>query len=331
MAVKLYLHIGHLYGSSGHIEALLCANRDVLKARGYGVCDSQLLLSGKPGSSAFFSPYLDSDPSSPSLSAVFRNLRALADAQGLQAVVLSAPNLAVPGGAKFVAALRDYFDCKLLYYFKRQDDLVVDWWMQGDFKTGEGLNAYINRLVTTHPRCHYRNALEEYLDLFGHDRMRVQFLWHKVLKGKTLAQDFWHALGLDAEGFIDAPEPAPLVSSYLGAALKESPYLFEGSDDEELIDFIRSYVEGDPVHKVNPLDVEPRRAIMQHFQPENRWLKETFFADVKMPGWNAVTDTDDRLYDVSPAGMTEIINIQLAMLKELQQDVSRIKKRMGLK
>lgn len=330
--MKLYLHIGHIHGSSGHIGALLTANRAALRARGYGVCDEQLTFSDAPGSAGFFAPYLDgSAPVEDRLEPAFRTLKERAGAEGLKAVVIHAPNLAVMGGAKLVAAAKHHFDVRILYYFKRQEELVLDWWLDGVFKTGQGLNAYIEELVATHPRKHYRDALEEFLEVFGVEAMRVQLLWFKVLEGGALPSDFWHALETDAEGLEVVKEPAPLVSSYLATALKESPYLFAGEDDEDLIDFIRSHAVADPVHKISPLDVEPRRKVMEHFQPENRWIKVNFFADVEMPGWNAVPDSDDRLYDVTLSGITEAINLSFAMLKDLSTDITRIKKRMGLK
>jgi hypothetical protein len=332
MAIRLYLHIGHIHGSSAHIGALLSANREALLARGYGVCDEELAFGQAVGSAAFFEPYLNGQaPTVETLAQAFANLKVLADKAGLKAVIIHAPNLATPEGARLTAELRQYFDVRVIYYFKRQEELVVAWWMAGVFKTGLGLNAYVDEIISSHPRRHYRDALEAYLDTFGADAMRVQLLWFKVLEGGNLPADLWCALEVDPSGLEVVPEPAPLVSSYLATALKESPYLFAGEDDEELLDFIRSYAEADAVAKINPLDVEPRRRVMEHFQPENRWIKMTFFADVDMPGWNAVPDSDDRPNDVTLAGITEAINLSFSMLKELSEDVTRIKKKMGLK
>lgn len=332
MAIKLYLYVGHTHASSGHVSALLAANRAALLARGYGIADPQLLLEGEPGSAAFFEPALHAgQPDSATYDAAFKALAASAKAKGLEAVIISAPNLAVPGGATLLAGLQAHFDVRVIYYFKRQEHLIVDWWLAGAFKSGIGLNAYIDEIVEQHPRRHYRDALEEFLNTFGADAMRVQLLWFKVLEGECLERDLWHALDLNPDDFEVVPEPAPVVSSYLANALKESPYLFADENDEELIDFIRSYAVGEPTHKINPLDVAPRRRIMEHFQPENRWIKITFFADVEMAGWNAVPDSDDRHPDVTLSGITEAINVNLAMLKELSEDVARIKRRMGLK
>ena len=332
MAIKLYLHIGHIHASSDHVRVLLAANRAALLARGYGIADAKLQLDGEPGSAAFFERALQADtPDIAAYDAAFGALAASAKSKGLKAVIVSAPNLAVPGGAALVAGLRAHFEVRVLYYFKRQEHLVVDWWLAGAFKTGIGLNAYIDEIIERHPRRHYRDALEEFLNTFGAEAMRVQLLWFKVLKGECLERDLWYALDLEPDDFEVVPEPAPLVSSYLATALKESPYLFADEDDQELIDFIRSYAAGEPKHKINPLDVAPRRRIMEHFQPENRWIKVTFFADVEMAGWNAVPDSDDRSYDVTLSGITEAINVNLSMLKDLREDVARIKRRMGLK
>jgi hypothetical protein len=332
MAIRLYLHIGHIHGSSAHIGALLSANRQALLERGYGVCDQELAFGQTVGSDAFFEPCLNSPQTSgEAIEQAFAGLKTRAEKADLKAVIIHAPNLGTPEGARLVAAAKQYFDVRIIYYFRRQEELVVDRWMDGVFKTGLGLNAYIDEIISSHPRRYYRDALEAYLEVFGADAMRVQLLWFKVLEGGNLPDDFWHALELDPGGLEVVREPAPLVSSYLATALKESPYLFAGEDDEELLDFIRSYAKADAVTKISPLDVEPRRQVMEHFQPENRWIKMTFFADVDMPGWNAVPDSDDRPDDVTLAGITEAINLSFSMLKELSTDIARVKKKMGLK
>ena len=338
MAITLYLHVGNPLADAGHIASLLAANREHLQVLGYGVCDSQMKIatarSAPEGPDAYLAARLaayEMEEGESSLPDLFAALRTQAERLSLKAVVLSAPSLCQPLGAEMMAAAQAHFDCRILYYFNRQDDYLVAAWMAGVFKKGIGLHAYINQQLAAPGRELYRAAIAAYHEQFGGEAMRVQLLWKKVLAGGNLSADFWKALDLDGADLPHTAVAAPVVSADLAGALKESPYLFADEGDHALTSFIAACQQGAGAVKANPLDNDLRRRIMQHYQPENRWIKTTFFADTAMPGWNAVPDSDDRNHDVTITGVTEMLNLNLALLKDLREDVDLIKKKMGLK
>ncbi|WP_262690635.1 hypothetical protein [Kordiimonas aestuarii] len=325
MAIRLYLHIGQPQAETGHILALLADNAAHLRRQGYGV------VTVDPPKGAGSLPSLITEERRADVAAFFSALKTKAEHENLEAVVLSLPGLCHVRAAGLLATARGHFDCRVVYYFHRQDDHLVAAWAAGQYMTGIGLAAYIEQHLASAGRRLYRDVLEAYLEHFSAANMRVRLIWAPVLEQRSLSQDFWRTLDLGDVGLPDTPVAPPEISPDLAEILGESPYLFAGTDDHEMTDFITSLRMSGGVAKANPLDIDVRRKIMQHYQPENRWIKQTFFADVHMAGWNAVPDSDDRSQDVTMGGIAEAINLNLAMLKDLQQDVGRIKRKMGLK
>lgn len=341
MTITLYLYIGHETCGSDLIRQALTENRTALAAKGIGLCSVSMGLLGRKDAVTFPDAYfadqleglkagrkVDLDP-------VFQKLSIKARDQKLKAVVLAANSLNAAEMAGLMDAARAHFDCKILYYFARQDDWLLETWRQGLFKTGVGLHAFVDQFLRAPTKGIYRDTLSAYAEVFGAENMRVRLAWPKVLEGGHIVADFWHAIGVGPEFQPVLPEESAALTDEMRNALKESPYLFKNVEDPDLTDFISSlHVTGGDMQG-HPLDDEKRRAIMEHFKPENHWIKHTFLKDFAMPGWNSVPKrqgpepiSND---PVTVAGVTEAMNLNFALLKELREDIAKIKKNMGLK
>ncbi len=341
MTTTLYLYIGLDACGSGLIRQALAENHAALSAEGIGLCSASIALVGRKDAvtfpDAFFAGKLEDLKAGRTvdLSTEFQLLSAKAEAQKLKAVILAADSLNADGMAGMMKAAKAYFDCKVIYYFARQDDWLVETWRRGLFKTGMGLRVFVGQSLAASAKGIYRDTLSAYMDVFGASSMRVRLAWPKVLEGGHIVPDFWHAIGVQHTMPAVLPEEDTSVTDELRNALKESPYLFKNAQDHELTDFISSLhvTRGTPQN--HPLDDETRREIMEHFKAENHWIKHTFLKDFAMPGWNSVPKRQgaEPLQNdpVTVAGVTEAMNLNFALLKELREDVAKIKKNMGLK
>ncbi|TNE65702.1 MAG: hypothetical protein EP335_05080 [Alphaproteobacteria bacterium] len=341
MAIKLYLHIGHPKCGSSTLQQALFENRRALLKAGIGVCDRSLGLMSATSAAMFPIGYLRKlyDLPVPEAEAEvaekFRLLAKKAAAKGLKAVVLSAENLASTRGVNLLKEARPYFDCDVIYYIRRQDDWLLSSWLQWQFKTGESLSDFIERRLQMEKNYLYRDVLEACIETFGQEKLRVRTLFRRNLVGESLVPDFWSALGVDAASMAEVASQNVSLSPNLVGVLKESPYLYDGSHDNSFSSFIGDYhAYGQAASKGRALSAATRRAILKYFFAENRWINQTFLNPDEVGGWLMVQDDSNQkpvAETVTLSGLAEAINLNLAMLREIREDVDKIKKALGLR
>lgn len=341
MTTTLYIYVGHENCGSGLIRQTLAAGHGALMSAGIGLCSAAFSVVGKKAGVTFPDKFLADKLEAQQagkkvdLAAEFQALHAKAEALKLKAVILTGEGLNTPAAADMLAAAKSYFDCKIIYYFARQDDWLVESWRRGAFKTGVGLHTYVHQQLSAADKGIYQGVLSAYMGVFGAEHMRVRLTWPKVLEGGHIAADFWSAVGAEATLAPELPTEEAGLTDELRSALKESPYLFDGTNDSELTDFITSMHVTSGSAQGYPLDDDTRREIMERFKAENHWIKHTFLKNFAMPGWNSVPKRQGaepiENDPVTVAGVTEALNLNLMLLKELREDISKIKKNMGLK
>ncbi len=344
MAVKLYLHIGYPKCGSSTIQEALHINRETLKGLGYGVCDGDLDLMDRKSKHRFPVGYFLSiaqtvrGGGTVDLEPEFRKLHDRAKRAGLKAVIVSAENLGAPWAAEVLKSARQFFDCEIVAYVRRQDEWLLSGWAQWQFKRGESLEAFLDRSLRVRHAGVYRKTLENYIACFGREALTVRLLSRRHLKGGDLVQDFWQAIGLGGVSFTAVSSMNISFSPSLAATLKESAYLFEHPHDNRLTSYIDSHHRYRGGVKKPALTAEDRRRIMARFEDENRWLEETFFAGVDLGDWRAVADGSgeaaarDLLERDAPTlrGLAELVSLNTAVLRSLKQDVDRIKASLGI-
>lgn len=343
MALTLYLHIGYPKCGSTTIQEALYENRKALRAMGYGVCGRTLDLLG-PRSKlwfpvGYFKTHLDAarEGNAPDMEPEFKALHARAVAAGLHSVIVSAENLSAEQAPSLLASAKKYFDCRIVFYFRRQDDWLTSSWAQWQFKGGEGLMAFIRRRLSMPDRLLFRPVLESYLEHFSKDAFHVRLLASKHLAGGDLCSDFWGAVGIDDGAMKRVTSRNVSFSTQLAGVLKESPYLFENAHDNELTGFIDEQHKGRRGAKKDALPLDVRKEILSFFHEENRWLEDMFFRGDGLGDWLTLKSGKpeqlelQRLDEASLRGLSEILNLNLVVLKELRHDVDKIKRALGIK
>ncbi|WP_417466242.1 hypothetical protein [Kordiimonas sp.] len=342
MAIKLYLHIGYPKCGSTTIQEALFENRKTLRSRGYGICGRTLDLLGPKSKLWFpvgyFKSHLDAarEGNAPDLEPEFKALHARAKAAGLHSVIISAENLSAVQAPALLACAKKYFDCRIIFYFRRQDDWLTSSWAQWQFKGGEGLTAFIHRRLSEPGKLLFKPVLESYLEHFPREAFWVKLLSGKHLHGGDLCADFWQSIGVDAGAMKPVASRNVSFSTQLAGVLKESPYLFEDAHDNELTGFIDEQHRGRRGLKKDALPHSMREEILAFFKTENDWLETTFFSGGGLGHWLALPEDAagvdlSGLDDASLRGVSEILNLNMIVLKELRQDVDKIKRALGIK
>lgn len=344
MALKLYLHIGHPKCGSSTIQEALHINRMALLDLGYGVCGEDLKLMARRARHRFPIGYFLSAAQTAwaggdvDLRADFAALQRRAKRAGLKAVVISAENLSSAWAPAALAVAKDYFDCRIIHYFRRQDEWLLSAWSQWNFKSGESLAAFVERRTRSAHSGLYRGILEEYLAHFERAAMSVRLLSRKHLVGGDLVADFWQAVGLEGASLTPARSRNVSFSEQLATTFKESPYLFDGNHDNLLTSFVDDYHRHSRGVKKDAFTVAERRAILESYAAENAWLEETFFERGALGDWLSVPQVADEAEKAetrrrdTPAlrGIAEMVSLNIAVLRQMREDVDRIKASLGL-
>lgn len=344
MALKLYLHIGHPKCGSSTIQEALHLNRMALRDLGYGVCGEDLKLMGRRAKHRFPLGYFLNAArtvwagGAVDLRADFEALYRSAKRARLKAVVVSAENLSAVWAPAAIAVAKDYFDCEIIHYFRRQDDWLLSAWSQWHFKAGESLPAFIARRMRSGRSGIYRDVLEEYLAHFPLPAMKVRLLSRKHLVGGDLVSDFWQATGLEGAALAPVRSQNVSFSAQLANTFKESAYLFEHGHDNRLTAYVDSHHRYARGVKKDALTVAERRAILDRYADENEWLEKKFFAPGTLGDWCAIADVEDeagraerrRRDEPTLRGIAEMVSLNIAVLQQMREDVDRLKASLGL-
>ncbi|MCJ9430768.1 hypothetical protein [Kordiimonas marina] len=350
MATKLYLHIGHPKCGSSTLQQALYENRQALLKAGIGVVDGKLeLMKASTKMSfpiGFFRKLLadlpEVDPTSETPAAAmealedqFRALKRKADGLGLKAVVLSAENLARPAGVAMLAAAKPHFDCEIIYYIRRHDDWLISSWLQWQFKTGISLDDFIDQALSSKRRFLFRRVVEAAVTHFGEDKLRIRVLFPSNLEGGDLVTDFWSALGVPAKEMAAVKSRNVSFSVDLVSVLKESPYLYDDAHDNNLTGFIdEHHAYPRKPKRRDPLGHYVRRDIINHYLPEINWLKNNFLDSSTLAGWLQIRvpkDEGQKPKTITLEGVAEMLNLNMVMLKELRDEVEKIKRAVGIR
>lgn len=193
--MKLILHVGHPKCASSTVQSLLWANRKALSAQGMHLVGAGFCLPHEK--SDWDWPVWFLNDSGPSIGDKLVARKGELAAMGVETLILSAENLSDPARAAHLEACFEAFDTSVIYYIRRQDELLLSSWRQWGLKRGISVRQHILRRVAE-GRPDYRATLDYYADRVGRERVHTTFLDPTFLTGGTVEADIWAAIG--AEG-----------------------------------------------------------------------------------------------------------------------------------
>ena len=292
MKMGLILHPGHPKCGSSSIQKFLFDRRIDLESNGYAVPDRffHFRFERDCDFSIALAPvlYLSEIMEQGNYSLIEKRIRnAIENAQksDIHTFILSAESLSSLHAVRIHELFSKYFEIKkVLYYIRRQDDLLLSAWQQWGHKSGTGFAEYCNQQLKNGQPMYTRNAqiLESH---YGKDKLEVAPFSRKAFYNGDLISDFLVRTGLDA--LIDLKSVSdvenerlnPLVCDYLA----QFSYIYTSAHDNRPKNNLEKYKSSEPWlfdSGKDYLNATLRKSILKHFEVENRKLHSEYFPSI---------------------------------------------------
>ncbi|MBL4639433.1 MAG: hypothetical protein JKY57_02775 [Kordiimonadaceae bacterium] len=187
---QLYLHIGHPKTASSTLQAFLYKNARQLRKAGFGLPTSKLACSNEtlPAANPLWT--LENIKDTGDVSAIERWIE---DSQQLpnppNKLILSSESMAQKEWPDVFTGISELADIHLIYYVRRQDQLLLSAWRQWGLKRGLSLEDFLAR------RLH--NKQPDYLSILTPWLETVQLASHHV---RFIQPPFLNSPGLSGAG-----------------------------------------------------------------------------------------------------------------------------------
>ena len=159
----------------------------------------------------------------------------------------------------------------VLVYLRRQDEFLTSIYSTA-IRSGYTERFKVPTSTRPHRRYDYRGLLELWSGVFGREAIRARLFQPSAWVGGHLLTDFCDAAALDPKD-----TPAPLRNESMSVEALELLRLINtaagvGRDRST----IRAAIKVTQGPKLS-IDSDTRRAFLQNFDSDNRWVAETFF------------------------------------------------------
>jgi hypothetical protein len=231
--MKLILHVGHPKCASSTVQSLLWANRHRLGEQGMQLLGAGFRLPRETPDWDWPVWFLNGSALGVGEQLVAR--KAEFAAMGIETLILSAENLSDPEHGARLDACFDAFETSVIYYIRRQDQLLLSSWRQWGLKRGISVRQHILRRVAE-GRPNYRATLEYYAARVGADRVHAAFLDPAFLTGGTVESDVWTALRAQGTPIVPAVRSNVSPDRAILLFLSGQRHLFSSPHDEAPVD-----------------------------------------------------------------------------------------------
>jgi hypothetical protein len=299
----LVLHIGANKTGSSAIQAFLRLNAPELARSALFVAPSDLSLDGQiSGQHVWFVEDLLADIPAGRRRIARRIDKLMASLSEDARLLISAENLSNGTGAeRLFAGLAETYDVQVIFYIRRQDELLLSSWQQWESKTSGDFWAWLTACVGI--RGDWRAVLQAWENVVPRNNISVRIYERSRMPDGDVIADFAQALGL-SERLSELKRPEGVVNaSYADAVVelaKGNRALFHDKHDNDFYNAVEQLTEG-RYHR-NPRESvithEQRRAILGRYAESNEWVRACYFTDLAelfvppTPGDYTVLDED---------------------------------------
>lgn len=279
---SVLVHIGANKTGSSAIQAFLKLNVEPLARHGVHVAPADLMPGGPiTGQHVPFFEHLREDMEFGRKVVKERIALLLRQVPAGGKLVISAENLSnLNGTQELFADTAEHRPLEVLFYIRRQDELLLSSWQQWGSKTSADFWAWI--VTAAGFRGDWRTALERWEALVPRQRIAVRIYDRKALQGGNLISDFLHHLGVaDHPAEFPLPESTANVS-YSEAVLdfvKGNPLLFQDMHDDTVYRMVGA-LTGERFHRKPRESIithEERLALLHKYRAINNWVKNRYF------------------------------------------------------
>jgi len=316
----LILHIGHPKCGSSTIQDFIGENWKILRENGIAIVTSQAELytsaSQNPSAVPYAKRLKEATLSPNDFLKDIKKLEQSCQRAGATRMLISAENLADADLAVHFKELPTIFDkITVIYYIRRPDEWLLSSWKQWKMKIGLSLERVIKAHLKQ-PRTKYKDVLEAWQESLPAADFIVRSLKREHLVEGDLLADFADAIKVPMTTMNRVENSNFSINDTLAHGLSKTPFLFEGTHDNELTSFLKEHL-GSTISK-NPydaMDIADRRRILRVHQAETKWLEDNFFKNGELRDWTTLKPEKRHkpLSDTDAILQMQAINMQLLM------------------
>ena len=269
---QLYLHIGHAKAGSTTLQAFLFKNWAYLEAQGFAIPTADFNVSNPTQL-----------PGNPLLA--LQAIKKKRDIEPLRQWIIEAskthPKLLLSSECLFEWAwhklfinLTDLMDIHLIYYVRRQDEVLLSAWRQWGLKTGQPLDAFIDSRVAKE-QPNYWASIAPWRNKVGLASLHVRFVHTTFLENGDIQQDLAHHLDLDFAKMQPVENQNVGLDARLLLFMSERPEMFASVHDDSIFELLR---DKNIAHKPLRLTLNTSQfgRIFKAFESKNQEFLEEF-------------------------------------------------------
>jgi len=262
----LYLHIGHAKAGSTTLQAFLFKNWQHLDAAGFALPTAKLTLANQSAPPGNPLQALQAIKASGDVSILKRWIETAA--QSHNKLILSSECLFEWKWHKLFMPLVDLVNIQLVYYVRRQDEIMLSAWRQWGLKNGLSLAEFIeNRLKTEQPD--YWSNIAPWRGKVGLAGHHIRFINQAFLVGSNILDDFCAFTGLDSAKMVPVANQNISHDARLLTFMSNRPEFFKSIHDDSIFELLLDREKTEPDYKLQ-LSQAQFEAITATFESKNQ-------------------------------------------------------------
>ena len=286
MTAELIIHIGANKTASSSIQRFIQANQKPLTDLGYIIPDRDVGTSNEVTGEQVFGLQSFLQSKGQPAKRLKTRMEKIFDSRSnkSQKILLSAENMGTTRGAKLFSEVCATRKTKVVFYIRRQDDLIASSWQQWHSKTETDYGAFLLKSLRT--LGNWENVINAWEKIVGKDNIRLGVFERNKFHNGDIIQDFIHKIGAHAHmDTFDIPEvnSNPSFFEYITPLVAGNKAIFQSIHDNDFYRVVekltgQTYSKGKKYSMMTRLQ---RDNIMKFFEGQNERIREKYFPDEK--------------------------------------------------
>ena len=283
MNYDIVLHIGANKTGSSAIQRFAQKNRASLLNRGFAIPDRDLGWSDKvTGEHVFTLQSWISNGYAPIEVEGFLEQLESTKPEG-NTIFISAENLSNLGAAKTFSPLAKR-RVKVIFYIRRQDDIIASSWQQWHSKIQTDFDAWLIKAIQS--IGHWEQVINDWAEIVGRDNIDVAIFDREEFHDGDILKDFVTRLELDPEDLVwdySSSESNPSFSDIITPLVAGNTSIFSNVHDNDFYKIIQEFTgtSYSKRKKVSLMTRVQRDNIFNAFKDQNERIKNHYFPNRK--------------------------------------------------
>lgn len=278
----IILHLGANKTGSSSIQRFIQKNKNKLKELNYIIPDSTLGLGESITGEQVFALQKFIGGGAKSVTKLKKKIDDIIDSRESedQTVILSAENMGTTQGALLFKKVLANRKAKVIFYIRRQDELIASSWQQWHSKKETDFNAWLIDAIRT--LGHWEPIINAWEKVVGLENIELEVFERSAFKDGNIILDFVEKLGAgdhSSELELTFKDANPTFLNYITPLVAGNERIFKNIHDNDFYKLIGT-LTGEKFSKGKKYSLmtqDQRENIMKYFGNQNERVREKFF------------------------------------------------------